>query len=81
MNKRQNYTRREKMAAFLAITGSVLALGAAGSDDAREFATEQERAHLNIPKPAVTYTMFGVAALSWAAAIALMSKNSKDKQR
>ena len=81
MNKKQKYTRREKMSAFFAITGTILALGAAGSDDAREFATPEERAHLNIPKPAVTYTMFGVAALSWATAIALMGKNNKDKQR
>lgn len=82
MDKKQENKKLIKRVAIFGTTGAILALGAAGSDDAREFATPAERAHLNIPSPAVTYTMYGASLLSFAAAIAFarkLERNTKQK--
>jgi hypothetical protein len=77
MDKRQQYKKLTNHANICGTVSIILALGVAGSDDAREFATAEERAHLHIPSPAVTYTMSGASIISFAAAFALIRKRNR----
>lgn len=77
MDKKQEYKKLTERITIYGVVGAMLALGAAGSDDAREFATAEERAHLHIPSPAVTYTMYGASFASFAAALALIRKRER----
>jgi len=82
MDKKQESGKWIKRAIAFGGIGFFLALGAVGSDDAREFATAEERAHLNIPSRATTGAVYGASLLSFAAAIACARKSQQmNKQR
>ena len=72
----------DKRALFFGAISFFLIMGGAGSDDAREFATTEERAHLNIPSRATTGAVYGAGILSLAAALACARKSQQmNKQR
>lgn len=82
MNNTNNRKKLTRWATFLGVSGFILALLAAGTDDARDAATQTEREHMNIASEKTTHTMAITGIASMLGAVALLRKrDNMDKQR